>query len=60
MVNYLKDFIDDYATLAEPLYALTRGKQSGKIEWSATCDKAFRTIKATIAENLLLAVFDPD
>ncbi len=60
MTNYLKDFVADYVTLAEPLYALTRGDVKSQIKWTPTCDKAFKTMKAAIADNLLLSVFDPE
>lgn len=57
MVNYFQDFVRDATSLAEPLRKLTRKDQ--EFVWDQEQDLAFRTLKAAVAEETLLQIFDP-
>lgn len=58
MVNYYQDFINNLATLAEPLRNLTR--KNTRFAWSKTCDESFRTLKQAIAGSVKNFIFDPN
>ncbi len=57
-INYFQDFLQDVASIAEPLRALTRKETS--FQWTHVEDLAFRTLKAMLAEKTQLQIFDPD
>ena len=48
LVRFSSRFIPDFATIAEPLRALTRN--GVKFEWTEVQDKAFQTLKEQLAE----------
>ena len=48
-------FIPDFATITEPLRALTRN--GVKFEWTEVQDKAFQTLKEQLTEVAILAHF---
>ncbi|MCP3667576.1 MAG: hypothetical protein GY696_34635 [Gammaproteobacteria bacterium] len=56
-INYFQDFLSDAAAVAEPLKALTH-KDSG-FQWGAVEDLAFRTLRAMLAQETQLQLFDP-
>ncbi len=58
LVTYCSDFIDDLATIAEPLHALQR--KGAAFVWSLECQKAFERIKDCISSSLKLALYDPN
>ena len=57
MAGYLDNFIDNYATIAAPLYQLTRNET--KFHWGKQEDDAFTKIKNSISEDTTMAYFDP-
>jgi hypothetical protein len=57
MAQYSARFIDNFATLAEPLRALT--KQNTPWSWSEKEDAAFSAIKQALSDKTTLAYFDP-
>ena len=57
MVNYYNMFIEDLATVTEPLHALLR---KGVVwEWSDACRKAFNVLKKILSSAPVLTHFDP-
>ncbi len=58
LVTYCSDFLEDLATMAEPLHAL-QWKGAAFI-WSGECQDAFKKIKEKISSNLKLALYDPN
>ena len=57
MAGYLDNFIDIYATIAAPLYQLTR--KEAKFRWGKQEDDALTKIKDSISEGTTMAYFDP-
>lgn len=57
MAQYSARFISNFATLTEPLRALT--KQDAEWIWGEKEDSAFQAVKAALSENTTLAYFDP-
>ena len=57
-INYFQDFLKDVASIAEPLRALTRSDATFK--WDNPEDLAFRTLKAMLADQTQLQIFDPE
>ena len=56
--SYYARFIHDYATVTEPLRALTR--KNTAFEWSPAAQKAFDHVKHEIAHATALHLFDPE
>ncbi len=59
MINYLREFLPDVTSYAEPLQQLTRTATSNRFQWNPECSKSFETLKRLVASNLKLAIFDP-
>ena len=58
LVGFSARFIPDFATVAEPLRALTR--KGEKFEWNEEEEQAFQTLKQKLAGESMLAYFDRD
>ena len=58
LVGFSARFIPDFATVAEPLRALTR--KGEKFEWNEEEEQAFQTLKQKLAGASMLAYFDRD
>ena len=58
MTNYVGRFIPNYATINEPLRALT--KQNQPWEWTEKHEKAFDKLKQELASSTIIAYFDPN
>ena len=56
MVGFSSRFIPDFATIAEPIRALT--SNGVKFEWTEVQEKAFQTLKEQLAEASILAYFN--
>lgn len=56
LVRFSSRIIPDFATIAEPIRALTRN--GVKFEWTKVQEKAFQTLKEQLAEASILAYFD--
>lgn len=56
LANYYRKFIPNFATISKPLNNLT--KKNVKFEWTAECEKAFRTIKRILIHPNTLAYPD--
>ena len=54
LTGYYPRFMDDFASIASPLTALT--EKSKKFEWSETCEKIFKLLKATLTFALVLTL----
>jgi hypothetical protein len=57
MAGYLDNFIESYATIAAPLYQLTR--KETKFRWGKQEENAFVKIKNSISKDTTMAYFDP-
>ena len=56
LVGFSSRFIPEFATIAEPLRALT--SNGVKFEWTEVQDKAFQTLKEQLTEVSILAHFN--
>ena len=56
LVGFSSRFIPDFATITEPLRALTRN--GVEFEWTKGQEKAFQTLKEQLVEASILAYFD--
>ena len=57
MANFYRRFIPSYSKISLPLTNLT--KKSQIFEWNDTCDAAFATLKAALAQDVVLQHPDP-
>ena len=58
MVGFSSRFIPNFATIAEPLRALTR--QGTPFKWDSEQQSAFKSLKSALANAPVLAYFDKD
>ena len=58
MAGYLDNFIEDYASIAAPLYQLTR--KEIKFQWGEQEKRAFKKIQDSLSDEKTMAYFDPD
>ena len=60
LINYFQDYIEDLASIAEPLRALTR--KDAPFEWTKDCELAYQTFKKMVVDGkkLKLHLFDPN
>ena len=58
LVGFSARFIPDFATVAEPLRALTR--KGEKFEWNEEEEQAFQTLNQKLTGASMLAYFDRD
>ena len=58
MAGYLDNFINNYATIAAPLYQLTR--KETKFHWGKQEEEAFRNIQENISSVKTMTFFDPN
>jgi len=56
--SYYRKFVQNFASIAEPLSALT--KKGVRFSWSPEAQKAFERLKRTFAEMVTLANLQPD
>ncbi|CAA9995134.1 unnamed protein product [Nesidiocoris tenuis] len=57
LVTFYARFVPNLATMAQPLYNLTR--KGTAFVWDAACRKSFEKIKAELASERFLAHYDP-
>ncbi|XP_075786849.1 uncharacterized protein LOC142829675 isoform X2 [Pelodiscus sinensis] len=58
LAGYYRRFIPGFADIAAPLSDLTKSTQPNKVQWSADCEVAFRTLKDQLTKAPVL--FHPD
>jgi len=58
LVNYYRRFIEDFASIARPLYDMV--KKDKKWDWMEKQEKAFRKLKEQFTKELVLAALDID
>src|SRR6202008_1707798 len=56
--NFYRRFVQDYSTLARPLFDLTKKTRSW--DWTTTCENAFRALQDTLTTSPVLALPDYD
>ena len=54
LANYYRKFVEGYAKLADPLYRLTKKTANGFL-WTASCERAFETLKQRLTSPPILA-----
>lgn len=52
--NFYRKFIEGFATIAQPLYWLTR--KDNQFKWTDTCQKSFETLKDRLTSAPVLAL----
>ena len=57
MAQYIARFSDDFATITEPLCALT--KQDSEWHWTKEEEDVFERVKPALSGHITLAYFDP-
>ena len=55
LTSYYRRFIKNYATIAEPLIALTRNSDSRLFQWTQTCQEAFELLRQRLIEAPIIA-----
>lgn len=58
LANYYRQFIPNFAAIAVPLTDKTKKGESNQIEWGESQEKAFRTLKAKLAQSPILHLPD--
>ncbi|MCP3663559.1 MAG: hypothetical protein GY696_13890 [Gammaproteobacteria bacterium] len=58
LVNFYQEFLEDVASIAEPLRSLTR--KDTPFDWNQECELSFQTLKEMLAKNLKVHIFDPN
>lgn len=58
LVNFYVKFCPNIATVAHPLYELT--KKDSSLTWTPECEKAFQLVKEEIASERVLVHYSPD
>jgi len=53
--SYYRRFIKNYATIAEPLLALTRHSDSKSFQWTPACQQSFETLRQHLVEAPIIA-----
>ncbi|MCP4489745.1 MAG: hypothetical protein GY820_20880, partial [Gammaproteobacteria bacterium] len=52
------DFLEDLASLVEPLWQLCR--KNARFKWNYACQKSFDTLKKLVQDKLNVFIFDPN
>ena len=61
MINFYRDFWERRAHITAPLTSLTKiNPKRFKKHWTPECTKAFKAVKALIAQEVMLAYPDPN
>ena len=58
LVNWQRKFIERCAEIGKPLFALTGGRRTSKINWNETMIKAFEDLKTELIKDIKLAFPD--
>ena len=58
LANYYRKFVPNFSKIAHPLYELTKGRESPKInanvKWNQEAEEAFQKLKTCLAEDIIL------
>ena len=57
LASYYRNYIPNFATIAEPLIALTRKRST--IQWTWEVQRAFRNIKDIVAVTIARQAWEP-
>ncbi|CAF3794553.1 unnamed protein product [Rotaria sordida] len=55
LTSYYRRFIKNYATIAEPLLALTRNSDSKSFQWTQACQDAFELLRQRLIEAPIIS-----
>ena len=58
LISYYLKFISHYATVAAPLYDLTRHSSPNQLKWDAAAEEAFQALKQALCEEPVLKAPD--
>lgn len=60
LAGYYRRFVPNFAALAAPLSDLTRKNQPNRVQWTDSCEKAFRTLKDRLCSEPVVLLPDPE
>ena len=60
LTGYYRRFVPHFATIAEPLTELTKGKNPDQVKWSEQSGEAFRKLKELLLTPPILKVAEPN
>lgn len=60
VVNFMREFIEDFAAKAKPLYELLRGEEPSLKGWAEAQEEAFSTLKRDLSSAPVLATPHPE
>ena len=60
LTDYYRRFVPHFATIAEPLTELTKGKNPDQVKWSERSGEVFRTLKELLLTPPILKVAEPN
>ena len=60
LAGYYRRFVPHFATIAEPLTELTKGKNPDQVKWNERCGEAFRKLKELLSTPPILKVAEPN
>ena len=58
LISYYLKFISNYATIAAPLYELTKHSSPNRLQWSEEAERAFQALKQALCEEPVLKAPD--
>ena len=59
LAGYYRRFVPHFATIAEPLTELTKGRNPDQVKWNEQCGEAFRKLKELLSTPPILKVAEP-
>ena len=60
LAGYYRRFVPHFATTAEPLTELTKGRNPDQVKWSERCGEAFHKLKELLSTPPVLKVAEPN
>ena len=60
LAGYYRRFVPHFATIAEPLTELTKGRNPDRVKWNERCEEAFHKLKELLSTPPILKVAEPN
>ncbi|XP_038050657.1 uncharacterized protein LOC119723850 isoform X2 [Patiria miniata] len=60
LLSYYRKFVPNFAAIAAPLTDLTRKGAPNSVQWGASQEQSFRTLKSRLESEPILSLPDPD
>ena len=58
LAGYYRRYVPNFSAIASPLWDLTRKNTPAKLEWTDSCDTAFRTLKDRLTSDAIIRLPD--